>query len=678
MQASRIAAPPLRQVQDPPSTKVPIASRAKSMVNLQPDTTSLAEATPKRPTPTGKALERKLTHRSMLSNGSSSSGSSLSSEPGGTARFPSGPSTTAQVMEALRHTHDQYLSTIAAFIGHAHSHSRTSHASSTGHMFDLVREVVEMVCKLLTIVEAVMHHPEISTHDIRHLKAAKEGLYNVTSSLAESVRLLTVSLPSTTTEEDEKASLLRSATGALKAGADCVAAVKMCLNRSTGERKFIVHFPEAGQDGPVSSNFEQWRMSEVMVPGDPQEEDLTVQPRPSSAMQISNEGDVFVEAQSSGRDGIDSKRRSIESVTMVSDDRHAFVDASAEGPASPLLHPSSPTEDGTMWHGTESTHHDIPGTPLEEKILHGDLPSPPPEPTIPHPEGDPASWMLSHNYLSSDVAYNNEGHLVGATMEVLVEKMTPHDSIVDPAFAAVFFLTFRLFSAPNDLVTAIITRYNLPPPQNVSAEDYKIWEQRKAIPVRLRVSNFIKLWLEMYWRPTTDNIALAQLMVFTRETIAVMFSAPALRIMELIHTRLNTAGNTISPKGDRLRDPGMSLNPPSLPMSEVPRPTMTKTLLSALRSRNFTAISITDFDALELARQMTIMECNLYCQIQPEEVLETGQAGATAPLNVRAVSTLSTTITGWVAESILNEQDIKKRQGLVKFFIKVADVSVMK
>ena len=70
------------------------------------------------------------------------------------------------------------------------------------------------------------------------------------------------------------------------------------------------------------------------------------------------------------------------------------------------------------------------------------------------------------------------------------------------------------------------------------------------------------------------------------------------------------------------------------------------------------------------------MECNLYCAIQPEEILETGQEGAKSPVNVRAVSSLSTAITGWVAESILSEPDIKKRTMLVKFFVKVAEVSI--
>jgi hypothetical protein len=47
------------------------------------------------------------------------------------------------------------------------------------------------------------------------------------------------------TEEQEKMALIRSATDALKAGADCVAAVKMCLNRSSGDEPFIIERPGA-------------------------------------------------------------------------------------------------------------------------------------------------------------------------------------------------------------------------------------------------------------------------------------------------------------------------------------------------------------------------------------------------------------------------------------------------
>ena len=199
----------------------------------------------------GGNYTRKPNTMSISSTSSSSSISSLEST-GSPNRppFPRGPSSTIQVMEALRYTHDHYLSTTAALIGLAHSHSRSSHASSTSHIYDSVREIFEIVSKLLTIVEAVMRHPDVPSHKLGNLQSAKEDLYDVTSSLAESVRRFTLSLPPTMSEEEEKQNLLRSATGGLKAGTDCVAAVKICLNQSVGERPFIIHLPVDGESGP--------------------------------------------------------------------------------------------------------------------------------------------------------------------------------------------------------------------------------------------------------------------------------------------------------------------------------------------------------------------------------------------------------------------------------------------
>jgi hypothetical protein len=537
-----------------------------------------------------------------------------------------------------------------------------------------------MVCKLLTIVEAVMNHPDVPTHRLGNLKSAKEGLYNVTSTLAESVRVLTLSLPSTLTEEEEKRTLLRSATGALKAGADCFAAVKVCLNRSVGDRPFIINLPPTGDGGPQL--FTPGQFSKVPLqksismgalhssrPDDVEDDDLTIQA--VSALPVREPREP-----SSGSENSSTSAPS-DDTNATSPDEGKHIPPSLTVPLSPV-EPDFPSptsfirtdEDGTTWEGSTRSRS------VEDKIVNGDPPSVSLQSTTESIQ-DPIAWMLSHDYSLDEVAYNTEGHLVGATMEVLVEKMTPHDSIVDPAFAAVFFLTFRLFSSPDELVDTVIARYNLAPPQGLSYEDRELWERRKGIPVRLRVSNFIKIWVELYWRPGVDDSALPLLTTFIRNGLALLFSGPAQRILELINLRQQTNDPTISPKGDRVRDPGMSINPPStvLQTSEVPRPTMTKTLLVALRKKDFSSISVTDFDALELARQLTIMECNLYCAIQAEEVLETGQEGAKPPMNVRAVTALSTVITGWVAESILNEPDIKKRTSLIKFFIKVANVS---
>lgn len=627
-------------------------------------------------------------HKNGASISSLSSSSSISSQQSVQSSpppFPCGPSSAAQVLEALRYTHDHYLSTIAAFIGHVHTHSRSSHASSTGVLYDLVKEIVEMVCKLLTIVEAVMQYPDVPANRVDNLKHAKEGLYDVTSSLAESVRLLTVSLPSSMSEEAEKQVLLRSATGAVQAGADCVAAVKVCLTRATSDRPFIVNLPTVDRvmtrpltpavsnppdHEPVGANTYHFSGTD--------DEDHTIQLQTSSptlrSRQISSGSDNSSVSKSSFGQSDETRATSPDTVKSIS----LSFTVSHVPSESELPSPSSVThteDDGFSLEGSR-VHQTMR---LEESIVQGEVPLPPLAP-IPEYFQDPTSWMFGHDYNLEDIAHNSEGHLVGATMDVLVEKMTPHDSIVDPAFSAVFFLTFRLFSSPLALVDGLISRYNLMPPHGISNEDLHLWQQKKGIPVRLRVSNFIKMWVELYWRSGVDDVALMPLTNFTREGLAIFFQGPAHRILDLLNMRRKSSDLTISPQlGERARDPGMSINPPTAttPTSEIPRPLMTKTLLASLRKKDFSIISVTEFDHLELSRQLTIMECHLYCLIQPEEILETGQEGATPPVNVKSVTSLSTVITGWVAESILDEPDLKKRTALVKFFIKVADVRVL-
>ncbi|KAF9221669.1 ras GEF [Gyrodon lividus] len=614
-------------------------------------------------------------HKSgMMSISSTSSSSSFSSAESpkllSLPSFLSGPSTAAEVMEALKHTHDQYLSTIAAFIGHAHSHTRSSHASSTGHMYDLVREIVEMVCKLLTIVDAVMRHPEIPSYKIGNLKSAKEGFYNVTSSLAESVRLLTVPLPPDVTEESEKGSLIRSATAACKAGADCVSAVKICLSRTSAEQQFIIQVPTTSDSDPAPftpSKFSR-RPGSVstlhnLYRTSLDEEDVTIQGQ-APASHTPNPLAQIQETSSDSSDLTGHSKSSIgsqDTAPTSSDERDSSggnpgVSGNIEMPSPCAESIDNPCE------GTQGDRQTV--DTFEDQIVHGDV-----SPVTLDIKRDP----LGHDHLPQDVMYNADGHLVAASLEVLVEKLIPHDSIVDPAFSAVFFLTFRLFSSPMELVQALINRYNVMPPANFSEEDMLMWQQYKGIPIRLRVSNFVKIWLEMYWRSNVDDVALPHLESFTREALQHYFAGPSQRILDLIAMRRDANAILISPKSERVRDPGMSINPPSFSPSEIPRPTMTKTLLAALRSKNFDSVAITDFDALELARQLTIVECDLYCAIQPEEILETGQEGAKPAVNVRAVSSLSTVITGWVAENILNEHDIRKRTLLVKFFIKLAD-----
>jgi hypothetical protein len=87
--------------------------------------------------------------------------------------------------------------------------------------------------------------------------------------------------------------------------------------------------------------------------------------------------------------------------------------------------------------------------------------------------------------------------------------------------------------------------------------------------------------------------------------------------------------------------------------------------------------TLLDVDPLETARQLTIIEMEIFMKIQPIELMKqewSKKNTVSLAVNVRAMSALSTKITGWVICTILQAVDIKKRAATLKYFIKLAEV----
>lgn len=325
------------------------------------------------------------------------------------------------------------------------------------------------------------------------------------------------------------------------------------------------------------------------------------------------------------------------------------------------------------------------------------LPSlPPMEAKFMAPEFDP-----------TDVSYNSEGQVTGATLEALVEKIAPHDTTPDNTFSRTFFLCFRLFTTPLALFEILVARYNLQPPTDIdlTEEELDCWNEKKATPIRVRTLNVFKTWLETHWHPPTDHVVLDGLIEFLRNSLPTTgpLARQGQRLADLAQKRIISGplksnalgGNSlIRPGGglqravstDRLKTvvqssgvigiDGLSLNKGN---AQTPAPTISKAMLLSLRASPATSINVTDFDPLELARQLTLMESKVYCAISPEELLGqefSKKAGVSNAVHVKSMSSLSTHITGWISACILGEGDARKRTQLVKFFVKLGDVSV--
>ncbi|SGY17667.1 BQ5605_C015g07853 [Microbotryum silenes-dioicae] len=276
-------------------------------------------------------------------------------------------------------------------------------------------------------------------------------------------------------------------------------------------------------------------------------------------------------------------------------------------------------------------------------------------------------WFLERNYEAREISFNADGRVTGGTLRCLVERMTLHDTTIDPLFSNTFFLTFRMFTSPPQLVQALFARFDIAAPQGLDETQLKLWNSKKLIPVRLRVYNFLKTWVESYWKVDQDLIVLEPLRLFCQTRLAKAMSNPSARLMELLNKR--ERGTDVV----RSSTPGGVGPLPQQALAGAPSPIVNKSLLNSIKfmAVNAQTFSIVDVDPLELTRQITILESRVYSCIGVEELLSGDFAKPDG--FIRQMSTMSTKLTGWITETIVNESESKKRTTLLKYFVKVAD-----
>ena len=273
--------------------------------------------------------------------------------------------------------------------------------------------------------------------------------------------------------------------------------------------------------------------------------------------------------------------------------------------------------------------------------------------------------LLERTY-AHELAFNKDGQITGGTLPALIERLTTPDSTPDATFVSTFYLTFRLFATPPEFAQALIDRFN-----------YVGDSPRISGPVRLRVYNIFKGWMESHWRNDCDRSALELISTFATRQLLIVLPTAGKRLASLAG-QVTTTSNPLVPR--LLSSVGKTNTsiaqyiPPDTPM---PAPVLNKSQMNALKSWKLgsATVSILDFDPLELARQLTIKESQIFCSILPEELLASEwmkQSGSLA-VNVRAMSRLSTDLTNLVTDNILQVDDPKRRAAIIKQWTKIAD-----
>jgi len=266
-----------------------------------------------------------------------------------------------------------------------------------------------------------------------------------------------------------------------------------------------------------------------------------------------------------------------------------------------------------------------------------------------------------------ELTFNKEGCISGGSLSALVERLTVHDSTPDAIFVSTFYLTFRLFTTPKEFAEHLVARFD-----SVAASS------KIGTPVRLRVYNVFKGWLESHWRKDCDSVALDTINTFAAGKLSDALSGAGKRLADLAAKVSSVDGPLVPRLVSSMGKTNTATAQYTVPDGPIPSPVISRSQLNLLRtsaSGNGNQPTILDFDPLELARQFTLKESRMFCSILPEELIAqewTKKSGSLA-VNVRAMSALSTDLAHLVAETILAQEDSKRRAVVIKQWIKIAD-----
>ena len=243
-----------------------------------------------------------------------------------------------------------------------------------------------------------------------------------------------------------------------------------------------------------------------------------------------------------------------------------------------------------------------------------------------------------------------------ATLEKLVERVT-YQSYPDVKYMTQFLLTYRSFTSAPALLDLLSERSNLPIPRDLTEEEEERFQKKVQQPVRLRVLNLLKSWVNQYTHDFVDDPE------FSDDFSQFLDKLGAFEGMNLgaktLKMQLKKKSQKISMGGEEegARKTQGRGGPP-------------KSYEPSFKGRGANLLEI---NPTELARQLTLHESKLFRKIKPWEFLNQAWAkkgGLGAP-NVLEMIHWSTKVSGFVATEIMRAP-INKKVRVITYFMQVA------
>jgi hypothetical protein len=243
----------------------------------------------------------------------------------------------------------------------------------------------------------------------------------------------------------------------------------------------------------------------------------------------------------------------------------------------------------------------------------------------------------------------------GGTLEGLVEHLLENTA---SKFAKCFLLTYNSFTSPGELLAVLQQRY-------IRLCDAASGASIESKKLRLRICNFLKAWAQKYFASVTRDDAdndefVREYRAFTESRIRPVdgdnLASQLIKTLERAIEQSRQDGVVVDGDGEGGAQFVFSSKPP--------KPDVPKKFDSWI-----------DVSALEIARQMTLIEEELFRNVRPRELIGlawTKKDKEKRAPNLLKISARFNAVSDWVKSSIVQEKDLKKRTKIFEKFVEIA------
>ncbi|XP_071238176.1 son of sevenless homolog 2-like isoform X2 [Salvelinus alpinus] len=260
------------------------------------------------------------------------------------------------------------------------------------------------------------------------------------------------------------------------------------------------------------------------------------------------------------------------------------------------------------------------------------------------------------------------------TVVKLIERLTYH-MYADPNFVRTFLTTYRSFCKPQDLLRLLIDRIEIPEPEPTEADKQALWNgdqpmaaelqrfRREYVqPVQLRVLNVFRQWVEHHFYDFENDPELRGRLEEYISSILQLRGKSMRKWVESI--------NKIIKRKMQTQSNGVSHNI----TFESPPPPIEWHISRLGQTDTFDLMTL---HPIEIARQLTLLESELYRAVRPSELVGsvwTKEDKENNSPNLLRMIRHTTNLTLWFEKCIVEAENLDERVAVLTRVIEILQV----